>query len=127
MTKAAATSAMRLTSTFTPERMGNVTAGDVIATGCTPSDSFAFVVDTVSGSWLDNCMTSTTTKTINHMTWISNVRGTVGAKLPHDAPRSTVLARAAALAAEHGCVMRICWGDRSATQWVEVNIHTCGD
>ena len=63
MTKAAATSAMRLTSTFTAERMSNVTAGDVIATGCTPSDSFAFVVDRVSGSWLDNCMTSTTTTT----------------------------------------------------------------
>ena len=52
---------MRLTSTFTAERMSNVTAGDVIATGCTPSDSFTFVVDTLSGSWLDNCMTSTTT------------------------------------------------------------------
>jgi len=61
MTKAAATSAMRLTITFTAERMSNVTAGDVIATGCTPSDSFAFVVDRLSGSWLDNCMTSTTT------------------------------------------------------------------
>ncbi len=63
MTKAAATSAMRLTSTFTAERMSNVTAGDVIATGCTPSDSFAFVVDTVSGSWLDNCMPATTNPT----------------------------------------------------------------
>ena len=61
ITNAAATSAMRLTSTFTAERMSNVTAGDVIVTGCTPSDSFAFVVDRVSGSWLDNCMTSTTT------------------------------------------------------------------
>lgn len=61
MTKAAATSAMRLTSTFTAERMSNVTAGDVTVTGCTPSDSFGFVVDRVSGSWLDNCMTSTTT------------------------------------------------------------------
>ena len=58
---------MRLTSTFTAVRMSNVTAGDVIATGCTPSDSFAFVVDRLSGSWLDQSMPATTTTTTRQL------------------------------------------------------------